>query len=258
MNERIVVISVIRDHAIYKRLIENNPNLGGCVLVPIDNSEDNKAIPVRYNRFLSDYDYDKPAWFVFCHEDYEFLEPLQPVLSNRDKNALYGQIGAITVKRFGFLHQWQFCGIITGSARDGGNKMKVGCECPALTPVDTFDCCCMAVHSDTVKRTGLRFDEKLTYDLYIEDFCINAKVSHGIPSLILPCKVHHYSDSLPKARYYQREKYINSKYRSGWFTSTSSFYLGNPPLFLRIESAVKRWILKHCGGLADFLRRLIS
>ena len=73
-------ISVVRDFDLYNRVIANNPNLGDAQKIAFDNREENRPIPARYNEFLDGYDYSKPAWFVFCHEDFEPLESLEPLL----------------------------------------------------------------------------------------------------------------------------------------------------------------------------------
>ena len=49
-----------------------------------------------------------------------------------------------------------------------GRRVKTGIK------VQTFDCQCLIIHSSLINRYKLRFDENLTFDLYVEDFCANA------------------------------------------------------------------------------------
>ena len=90
MSDSVIAISVVRDFQLYERLFSNNQNLKSCELKPIDNRTENHGIPTRYNEFLDSFDYSKPAWFVFCHEDFEFREPIIQLLSSCSKDILYG------------------------------------------------------------------------------------------------------------------------------------------------------------------------
>jgi len=244
-NESIVIVSVVRDYAMYNMRIAHNPFANSHVLQAIDNRTVNEHISTHYNHFLESYNYAIPAWFIFCHEDFEIKQALGPLFGALDKTALYGPIGAKTSPRyFGLFYAWQLLGQITESNKDGSNPRFIGKPVPAGTLIETFDCQCLIIHSELIRTTGLRFDDHLSFDLYIEDFCMQAKESFNIPSRILPLVCQHWSGGKVSERYYQQEKYVNAKYPNCCYTGTSSYSLGNPPLLRRFNDHFKRFLLK--------------
>ena len=64
-----IFISMVRDFIMYNKCITNNEYCKNFLHICIDNNKENLGIPTRYNQFLDNYDYEKPAWFIFCHED---------------------------------------------------------------------------------------------------------------------------------------------------------------------------------------------
>lgn len=244
MSDPLMFISVVRDQTMYDRCVRNNPNVNRHQLVRCDNSIENKGIPFRYNEFLNGYDFNKPAWFIFCHEDFECLEDISDRVGALDPRNLYGPIGAITKRKFGVYFQWCLLGEIIQSDKNITAPKPQGAKVQQGTPVDTFDCQCLIVHSDLIKQTNLRFDEQLSFDLYVEDFCIQAKEYHSIPSLIFPIKCHHQSDSTASARYHSQEAYLNGKYPHCCYTGTSSYAIGKPCLLHRLQNLLKQLLLR--------------
>lgn len=242
MSDPLIFISVVRDLRMYERCLQNNPNVNLHRLVRCDNSIENKGIPVRYNEFLNGYDFNNPAWFIFCHEDFEPLENFSPKLEGLDPNKLYGPIGTLTKVYFGLFYKWRLIGTIIGSSRSGMNTNRLGTPAPTGTPVETFDCQCLLVHSSLIKRTGLRFDENLLFDLYLEDFCIQANENFSIGSYIFSFACHHWSDSLATPRYQEQEKYLNRKYPCCCYTGSCSFDIGHPNLIRRLNTLLKKTI----------------
>jgi hypothetical protein len=247
-EERPILISVVRDYDMYRHCFAENPYANACVLHPIDNRQEGAHVSIQYNRFLDAYDFSKPAWLVFCHEDFELRAPLAPLLQNARKDALYGPIGAWTEKRLLFFHLWRLAGQIIESGKDGANETTVGKQVPMGTPVETFDCQCLIAPSDLIRATGIRFDPELAFDLYVEDFCIQAKERHGIPSLILPIPCKHWSNGRVGERYRQQEAYLRNKYRNCCYTGTSSYNIGAPSMLRRCNAAAKQ--------VLHFLRRI--
>ena len=78
---RLVFVSVVRNPGLYARCVSSNVFNAGADFVCFDNTRDNVGVAGRYNSFLDSYDYSKPAWFVFCHEDWELLEDIRPKLA---------------------------------------------------------------------------------------------------------------------------------------------------------------------------------
>lgn len=242
---KVVYISVVRDFAMYEKCVRGNPYLAGGECVPIDNRTANEHVSTGYNRFLAERPSDEDAWYVFCHEDFQPLEPLEPILASCDQETLWGPIGAVTRVRMGIYHQWRILGEVEECRKDGSNVRRVGEAVPQGTPVETFDCQCVIVHASLVRRLGLRFDEALSFDLYVEEFCMAAHEKGNVVSRILPFKCRHWSGGNVQPRYYEQEAHVNAKYPNACYTGTSSWILGgNPPLFRRLTVAAKRLVSK--------------
>ena len=236
-----IFISVIRDFAMYDRLVRNNPNNAGAEFVAFDNNVENKTIPVRYNSFLNSYDYSKEAWFVFCHEDFQFLEPVAPKLDSLDKGAIYGVFGAKL--------RVPGVGLQIDSNKDGSDMSFRGLPVSGPTTVDTIDCACLIVHSSLVAKFSLRFDENLTYDLYTEDFGIAAKEEFGIDTKVLPIRTHHYSYGNVVQRFHDQLRYLNDKYAdaSQVYVTTTCYAIGKAdelPVVMALIASKRRVPLK--------------
>ncbi len=208
----------------------------------IDNRSQNDHISILYNQFLDAYDYTKPAWLMFCHEDFELLEDPTNILRDARKDSLYGPIGASTKNIAGCLFKWQLLGSICEAGKDDSHVQHIGSAVPLHTLVETFDCQCFVVHSSLIFSTHLRFDPQLSFDLYVEDFCIQAKECYNISSCILPLKCKHWSHGKVGERYRQQERYLNGKYRNCCYTGTSSYSIGRPPFIRWLNDSAKRLI----------------
>ena len=244
--DKVLCVSVVRDWGMYNKCMRRNQFAAGMELFPIDNRERNESVSICYNRFLTNCPTDEKGWYVFCHEDFELKEPLPHLLEDLDTNSLWGPIGAATFVRWGLYHRWQMLGRVEECAKDGSNSHLIGTSVPRGTPVDTFDCQCLIVHSSLVDSYGLRFDENLSFDLYVEDFCM-AAAKKGVISRILPISARHWSGGNVQARYYEQEAYINAKYPDDCFTGTSSWVLGGkPPIGRRLTVMAKKIAMAIC------------
>ena len=217
----VIVVSAVRNFELYDRLVKNNKFYDNAVFVAYDNLKENKTIPERYNSFLESYDYSKPDWFVFCHDDWE----LKQHFTFPDTNAIYGVIGV----GYGcnLLFNQELIGQIKNSDKDGTNCAIMGKKCDDATDVGTIDCQSIIVHSSLVEKHHLRFDENLSFDLYAEDFCINARENFGISAKILPLECQHYSYGKLTERFDLQYRYLQNKYKSSHFgyITTCSFNL---------------------------------
>lgn len=205
MSEKIYMVSVVRDYAMYNKCIGENPCCAGVEKVILDNRTQNLGIPERYNAFIDAMTDD--GWVVFCHEDWMPLEPLRP--EALDKHCLWGPIGAKmeVCEHTDFIH---IAGHIQQRRKDGSwHKDNRGTWKGDDT--DTFDCQCVMVHSSLLREKGLRFDTHLTFDLYAEDFCAAAWLK-GVPSRIFPLKCRHYSGGTIGERFWNSLAYLKEKY----------------------------------------------
>jgi len=239
--DRIIVISAVRDFAMYGTCIADNPVLAGVERVAIDNREKNEPVPVLYNRFLDGYDYSRPAWFVFCHEDFQPLEPLAPPLAKADPRSVWGPVGARTVWRLGVNPRLTVFGQVRESGKDGGGLRTIGTQVVCGAEADTLDCMCVAVHSSAIANHGLRFDGRFPFDLYAEDFCVSARERNGLASRILPIDCRHWSQGVMGERYRRAERAFAEKWPNVCATGTSSDILGGGAgMYRRMVLCLKR------------------
>lgn len=216
-----IFVSVVRDFAMYNRLVRDNPNNDGAKFVAFDNNIENMTIPARYNSFLVSLDCSNSEWIVFLHEDFQFLEPLGAKLPYMDTNAIYGVFGAKL--------RVPGVGLQIDSNKDGSDMSFRGAPVATETSVDTVDCACVMVHSSLIGKFGLRFDERLTYDLYTEDFGISARERFGVETKVLPIRSHHYSYGNVQSRFHEQLQYLNGKYSdaSRVYVTTTCYAIGN-------------------------------
>ncbi len=234
-----LLISVVRNAAMYRRCIADNKFCDGCELLKFDNRAKNEFISVLYNRALNGLDYSTPRWLVFAHEDFEAREPLAAKLAEADESRIYGVIGGRAE-----LHQlpWLLGGIwsdvivgeIEQSDKDGSNVKRIGVAAPTNTPVEAVDCQFLAVHSSLVERFHLRFDERLSFDLYTEDFSINAFVHHQVKTALLNLACCHHSGGCVQPRFFKQLAYLDAKYPAPLeFFGSMGYTIGGGRTFLR-------------------------
>ena len=230
-------ISVVRDFDMYEKFMRSNTNCAEASFIAFDNRGNNVAIPVRYNSFLDSYNYSNESWFVFCHEDFEFLENLVPILCQLNKERLYGVVGGRRVGFAGFGMQVVYGNMSERNRNGGDEEWLPGRKIKSSVKVEALDCCCLMVHSSLVNKYNLRFDESLSYDFYVEDFCAMAKIGYGICSYVYPINSCHHSGSKPSDRYFRHLPYLAKKYPNNCFIGTIS-YFGTPRWQKRFQDVV--------------------
>lgn len=201
------IISVVRDFGMYDRLVRNNPFNQGATFYPVDNREKSEGVSVCYNQFLNQFDYSKEDWFVFCHEDWEIQEDWLSKIKNLDPASIYGPVGTLV-----WGQKRMVLGRISNSHKDGTGLRTVGLPCKTGTEVGTFDCQCLIIHSSSIHKWGLRFDENLPFDLYAEEFCINAFEHYRLRSRIVLLQCQHYSFGSIHPRFFDGANYLRMKY----------------------------------------------
>ena len=162
---------------------------------------------VRYNRFIDSL--EEEAWIIFCHEDWQLRQDIRPLLEQADRHTLWGPVGAYmeVCPHADFIH---LCGTIRQTKHGRWAKTVRGTW--KDNSVHTFDCQCLIVHSSLLREKGLRFDERLSFDLYAEDFCAAAFLA-GVPSRILPLACTHHSGGTLTQRYWDGLQYLRDKYK---------------------------------------------
>ena len=101
------------------------------------------------------------------------------------------------------------------NCRKDGKSLKTIYGVETCARVDCFDCQCLIVHSSLVKKYGLRFDEKLLFDMYVEDFCVNAFEKYGVISRTIKIECTHFSRGSINARFHSSLDYVREKYKGG-------------------------------------------
>ena len=226
-----IVISVVRNKSMYEDFFEKNSNYTpDTKFICYDNSTENISIPVRYNTFLNSYDYSREDWFLFIHEDWQLLQKINKKMDKLNKDFIYGVSGCFYNEKDKIKYLY---GHIIQSNKDGSKKIKYGLKIPFNRPliVDTVDCQCFIIHSSLIKRYNLRFDDKLMFDLYSEEFSMNAKENYNIKTKVVPIKCHHYSYGNPTQNYYESIKYLEEKYKNKkhtYATTCSDNLIGKP------------------------------
>ena len=208
MDAPVRLISVVRDFQMYKHCILDNPWCAGMEKTTLDNRRENRFITVLYNEVLEHCADDE--WLVFCHEDWHPDCDLRPILAPLDRNRLYGPIGVYVEegRLADFIH---IMGHVRHCRKDGKAARTVN-GIKEEGRVDSFDCQCVIVHSSLVRRCGLRFDEQLSFDMYVEDFCVSAYERFGIESHTLDIPCTHYSKGSLNERFYRSLAYVQGKY----------------------------------------------
>lgn len=233
--DNIVVVSVVRDERMYERLVRTSFANETKDFIAFDNNRENLTIPRRYNSFLESYDYSREAWFVFCHEDFELLEPLTPHLKQLSKDVIYGVCGQ-SLKNGNLGYQ-------LNSNKDGSQLEFRGKPIKTIAKVDTLDCCFLMVHSSLVRKHGLRFDEELTWDLYVEDFCIAAHANYGVMTSVIPLRTYHHSYGNIQPRFLEQLAYLRTKYcnlRQIYATTTAYSIGGDPAKLVAVDARLRR------------------
>lgn len=205
----ISVVSVVLDREMYSRCVSGNDNFKGCRLVEFRNWEENLPVTARYNSFLETVSPDD-GWIVFCHEDWEALEPVPDLLARLSPDFIYGPIGVLLEEHPKVDVILSFGGLLQ-SAKCGRRVIRIKGYRPEGR-VDTLDCQCIIVHSSLVCRYGLRFDENLKFDMYAEDFCVTAYERFGIETRATRIACHHHSGGKLSQAFFNSLAYVRNKF----------------------------------------------
>ncbi len=217
-NVKLVTVFINPD--MYNRFFTSQPNVNCHELVGIDNRRFNRGLPVVYNKVIDNH-LDKDCWLFFVHEDFEIKCGME-VVDGLDRNFVYGTFGIDFENNVPVAYGKHIC-----SNKDGTRAVEVGKEVPHTATVQTLDCQSILIHTTLLaKHPRLRFDETLTFDLYAEDFCINAREWHGIDVKVFPLQFQHYSHGKLTERYYAGLRHLANKYPDVAVAGSCSFIGG--------------------------------
>lgn len=214
------IVTVVIDPAMYARFFSTNTVVNSYDLVSIDNRPLNRGLPVIYNEMINRC-LDGNCWLLFVHEDFEIKGGLS-VIDTLDPSYVYGTFGLNFENNSPAPYGHHVC-----SNKDGSRAVEVGHVISDPVVVQTLDCQSILVHTSLLqKNPELRFDEHLTFDLYAEDFCINAKYKLGITSKVFPLTFQHYSHGKITDRYHAGISYLGRKYPDVAVAGSCSFIGG--------------------------------
>jgi predicted HAD superfamily hydrolase/LmbE family N-acetylglucosaminyl deacetylase len=214
------LVTVFINPEMYNRFFTSNAHINYYDLVDIDNRQLNRGLPVIYNEVIANH-IDDDCWLFFVHEDFEIKCDLA-VINNLDRGSIYGTFGVNLEHDVPVGYGKHIC-----SKKDGSGPLDIGNEILDTVKVQTLDCQSILLHTSLLaKYPLLRFDEKLTFDLYAEDFSINAQEKYGIDIKVFPLIFQHYSYGKVTERYHAGLRYLAEKYPSVGVAGSCSFIGG--------------------------------
>lgn len=259
-NKKLKIVCVSNDLSVFNKVIASNQNISKYAIKMFDNSIENIGISKRYNDFIkNNITTESDFWIIFCHQDFGFKEDPINKLNLLDKENIYGPIGIgnkfnlykglknklfqligfYPVFRFmrkddsgrfrlfyikkesikkGFLYSKLYGQILQG--RNDSTFKKTGKKIKFTTPAVVLDCCCMIVHSSVINKHNLKFDEKLNWHMYIEDFCLGAKVNHNISTKVVQLDCYHLGEGILNDDFYSAFDYVQNKYSLDYLKTT--------------------------------------
>lgn len=217
---KLKIVTVVIDPTMYERFFLSNNVVNGCELISIDNRQLNRGLPAIYNELIA-RNLDANCWLMFVHEDYQVKDGLS-VIDKLDPAFVYGTFGLNFESNSPAPYGRHVC-----SNKDGTRAVEVGHVVSEPLVVQTLDCQNVLVHTNLLRDNPmLRFDEHLTFDLYAEDFCINAKFKLGIASKVFPLTFQHYSHGSITERYHSGIRHLAQKYPDVAVAGSCSFIGG--------------------------------
>ena len=165
--------------------------------------ENKQGLPAIYNKAINELAHE-PCLFIFAHDDIHITDFhwMQAILSGLSHFGIVGVAG--NTRRVPFQPSWafidlnftwdtpQFLSGVVGHGK-GFPPASLNYFGPPFQEVKLLDGLILGVFSETLMKTGLRFDEQFQFDFYDMDFCRQAE-SLGITMGTVPLSLIHESD----------------------------------------------------------------
>ena len=201
-------------------------------LIVIDNTEHQyDSLSKAYSKGIREAHSD---WILFIHPDVLFL-------NNRELSNLVHMVND-SLKDDIKIGVWGVAGAdingkVISQIRDNvsyiGHRYNTYDNSKKYMEVKSLDACCWLVKKEQIKQIGFMEHSK-GFHLVVEEVCIHLE-KMGYKAVVLPVKIHHYSDAKQSYDYtYWREaiKIVN-KYDCESFLTTSH-YIKKPFLLLKL------------------------
>lgn len=216
----IKLVTAVINPEMYDKFFLSNANVNCYDLISIDNRRLNRGLPTIYNEIIEN-NKNVDCWLFFVHEDFEIKSSMD-IVARLDPLCIYGTFGINLENDVPVAYGKHIC-----SNKDGSSAVDVGNEVSDAVKVQTLDCQSVLIHTSLfAKYPLLRFDEKLTFDLYVEDICINAQDRYGIDVKVFPLLFQHYSHGNITERYHTGLRHLAEKYPTVAVAGSCSFIGG--------------------------------
>lgn len=251
----IKLVTAVINPEMYDNFFLSNSNVNCYELIHIDNRRLNRGLPTIYNEVIENYK-NLDCWLFFVHEDFEIKNDMG-VVACLNPLCIYGTFGIKLENNVPVAYGKHIC-----SNKDGSSAIDAGKEVSETVKVQTLDCQSILIHTSLfAKYPLLRFDEKLTFDLYVEDICINAQDRYGIEVKVFPLIFQHYSHGNITERYHAGLRYLAEKYPTVAVAGSCSFIGGradelekNFTYNIRANNSEK--LIGISGFIRNFIRRI--
>ena len=221
-----------RDYFLNNPFLRERPNIKLVQWLTEVNADGNIDQGRAQNEFIESCDLSEDAWLFFVHADYEILDDLDQVFAPLDRNCLYGPHGQVKAK-----YRNKYYSIYLNS-HPQENRHDKGFN-PGNTNLDLVgdnarvECLdsIIAIHTSLLRRyPKLRFDNKLTIHLAIEDICINGLLNYGIESRELFINANHHGEhvftTLLQSEFTRYKDYLTEKYPDHYFPVVTGNFVG--------------------------------
>jgi 2-polyprenyl-3-methyl-5-hydroxy-6-metoxy-1,4-benzoquinol methylase len=206
----IEIVVVYNDPITLEHCFLKSAGLESARLVLVDNRVAGKGLPTIFNSHKSDSVAD---WLIFCHQDFIVFESqwLDRV-ANLSPTACYGPIGMdVQGRMLGQITQTN--GTLLGQRVDMAEVMGLDEQC-LIVPR-----CIYSV---------VDFDERLPFDLYVHDYCLEVRRQLGYPTRTMQLNCQHKSRTLigdlSSERYLTAKDLFIRKHSYLPVIATTSFY----------------------------------
>ncbi len=214
------LFSVFINPTMYRSFFELNPYLWPYECTGIDNRVDNLGLPALYNRVIEEH-LNEDCWLFFVHEDFEIKQSLHSLL-NLDPSQVYGTFGVRMQDHYPVAYGEHTC-----SNKDGSEAVTVGVPLEEVALVSSLDCQSVLLHTSLLRQfPALRFDEYLSFDLYAEDFCMQAQFHFALSVGVFPLAFQHFSKGKVTERYHRGLAYLANKFPNEAIPGSCSFIGG--------------------------------
>ena len=222
-----------RDYFLNNPFLRERPNIKMVQWLTEVNADGNIDQGRAQNEFIASCDLSEDAWLFFVHADYEILDDLGQVFAPLDRNCLYGPHGVVKAKYRDKYYSIYLNSHVQENRHDNGfnpghTNLDLAGDNDRVECLDSI----IAIHTSLLRRyPKLRFDDKLTIHLAIEDISINGLLNYGIESRQLFINANHHGEhiftTLLQPEFVRFRDYLTEKYPDHYFPVVMGNFVGH-------------------------------